>query len=106
MSLEALAATHSPYITTEDLRWATKVAEQLTQRGIGIYTGYHNGRRMVLQVERNPDFAATQIAMIRRTPVMGGCERLYAANHLGVQIQWTVFEPATLSLVTLGVANG
>lgn len=106
MSLEALVATHSPYITTEDLRWATKVAEQLTQRGIGIYTAYHNGRRMVLQVERNPDFVATQIAMIRRTPVVGGYERLYAANHLGVQIQWTVFEPATLALVASVVANG
>lgn len=93
-TIETIAAQPAAFLTAEDLRWATKVAEQVQQRGIGIYTAYHNGRRVVLHVERNPEFVATHIAMIRRQPAHGGTERIYAANHLGVQLQWSVFEPA------------
>lgn len=92
-SIETIAEQPIMWITAEDLRWATKVAEQLQSRGVGIFTAFHNGRRVVLHVERNPAFAATDIAMLRRQPAPGGYERIYACTHLGVQIQWSEFEP-------------
>ncbi len=100
-TIETIASEPATFITAEDLRWATKVAEQLDKRGVGIFNAFHNGRRVVLHVQRNPEFAATQIAMIRREPSPGGVQRTYAANHLGLQIQWTEYEQTLQA-----VANG
>jgi hypothetical protein len=88
-------------VTAEDLRWSAAVAQQLTNRGVEILTAYHNGRRMVLHVERDPNFEGLRGSMIRRQPVAGGHERIYAIQHLGVQVQWTAFEAASRE-----VANG
>lgn len=80
--------------TAEDLRWAAAVAQQMTNRGIDLITAFHNGRRMVLHVARDPHLENARGSMIRRQPAPGGCERIYAVSHLGVQLQWTTFEPA------------
>lgn len=89
-------------VTAEDLRWSAAVAQQLTNRGVDILTAFHNGRCMVLHVERDPNFDFQRGAMIRRQPAPGGCERIYAIRHQsGVQVQWTVFEAADRE-----VANG
>jgi hypothetical protein len=88
-------------ITAEDLRWSAVVAQQLTDRGIDIMTAYHNGRGMVLHVNRDPHYGGLRGSMIRRQPVPGGYERIYAVRHLGVQVQWAQFQ-ATAS----EVANG
>jgi hypothetical protein len=87
-------AAEAAAVTAEDLRWATAVAEQLQQRGHTIHTAYHNGRRMVMHIDRDPQLSNTQIGMVRRTPLTDGYERVFACSHLGVQIQWVVFEPA------------
>lgn len=100
-TIETIGAQPTTYLTAEDLRWAVKVAEQLQHRGVGIFNAYHNGRRVVLQVERNPDFAATHVAMTKREPTAEGVKRTYVANHLGVQIQWSELE-----LTLQAVANG
>lgn len=88
-------------VTAEDLRWSAEVAQQLTNRGIEILSAHHNGRRIVLHVDRNPNFTGLRGSMSRRQPAPGGYERIYAIQHLGVQVQWTVFEPAASE-----VANG
>jgi hypothetical protein len=85
--------------TAEDLRWAAEVAQQMTDRGIELVTAYHNGRRMVLHLERDPRLQNARGSMIRRQPAPGGIERIYAAQHLGMQLQWTVFEPAAEEVV-------
>jgi hypothetical protein len=90
-------------VTAEDLRWSAAAAQQLTNRGIEILSAYWNGRRMVLQLERDPNLENMQVGMIRRQPAPGGCERIYAGNHMGVQLQWSVFEPAARPLE---VVNG
>ena len=90
-------------LTAEDLRWAAAAAQQLTNRGIELLSAYWNGRRMVLHIERDPNFENVQICMIRRQPAPRGYDRIYACNHLGVQMQWSVFEPAARALE---VANG
>lgn len=81
-------------VTAEDLRWAAAAAQQLTNRDIQILSAHWNGRRMVLQIERDPNLENMQIGMVRRQPAPGGCDRIFAGNHLGVQLQWSVFEPA------------
>jgi hypothetical protein len=88
-------------VTAEDLRWSAAVAQQLTNRGIDILSVHHNGRCMVLHVERDPNFEGIRGGMIRRQPAPGGMQRVYALQHLGVQVQWTVYEPALQE-----VANG
>lgn len=100
-SIETIGEQPTTFLTAEDLRWAVKVAEQLQHRGVGIFNAFHNGRRVVLHVERNPDFAATHVAMIKREPTAEGIKRTYVANHLGVQMQWSEVEQALQA-----VANG
>ena len=88
-------------VTAEDLRWSAAVARELTSRGVEILTAYHNGRRMVLQVDRDPKFTNLHGSMIRRQPAPGGYERIYAIEHVGVQVQWAIYEAAAHE-----VANG
>jgi hypothetical protein len=88
-------------VTAEDLRWSAAVAQHLTNRRVEILAAFHNGRRIVLHVDRDPNFEGLRGSMIRRQPAAGGYERIYAIQHVGVQVQWTAFEAAARE-----VANG
>jgi hypothetical protein len=101
-SVASLTVGQEPQrVTAEDLRWSAVVAQELTNRSVEILSAHHNGRRMVLHVERDPNFEGLYGAMIRRQPAPGGFDRIYAIERRGVQVQWTAFEAAVRE-----VANG
>lgn len=79
--------------TVEDLQRATNVAQQVQDMGGEIITAHHNGRSMVLHLDRKPALDI-ESACIRRVPAPAGVERTYAGTHLGVQLQWTECDPA------------
>lgn len=73
---------------------AAAVAKQLTDAGVEIHTAFDNGRRMVLLIEKPPEFVTGH--MKRHHPNgMGGTTTIFAASYQGCQLEWQTDTYAT-----------
>jgi hypothetical protein len=76
-----------PFVAS--LQCATDAAAKLMASGCSIESTFHNGRRMVLLVDRPPAFVTGHMKT-RHPNGSGGLTTLYAASFHGCQLEWSV----------------